>query len=146
MVETFAINACGPFVLVSKLLSLMKRHDDGPRFIVNVSAMEGKFYRFKMPTHPHTNMAKAALNMLTRTSSQNLATQHHIYMNSVDTGWITDENPVEKAKRVAEEQNFQPPIDHVEAMARILDPVMVGVNEGRFIFGKFLKDYAETEW
>jgi len=28
------------------------------KFIINVSAMEGQFYRFKTERHPHTNMAK----------------------------------------------------------------------------------------
>ena len=64
------------------------------KHIVNVSAVEGQFYRrFKTTRHPHTNMAKAALNMMTRTS----AADYHadgIHMNSVDTGWVTDEDPV----------------------------------------------------
>jgi len=83
--------------------------------------MEGKFYRFKGPQHPHTNMAKAALNMLTRTAAMSYALDR-IYMNSVDTGWIHDENPLEKVHEVAK-TNFQTPIDEIDAAARILDPV-----------------------
>lgn len=82
------------------------------KFIVNVSAMEGKFYRHKTPHHPHTNMAKAALNMMTRTCADDLA-RSNIYMSAVDTGWINDENPLEKANRVAKENNFQTPLDEV---------------------------------
>jgi NAD(P)-dependent dehydrogenase (short-subunit alcohol dehydrogenase family) len=111
--------------------------------------MEGKFYRYKMPNHPHTNMAKAALNMMTRTSAEDLAKQHRIFMNSVDTGWINDENPLEKASKIAKTNLFQTPIDEIDAAARILDPVFVGVDGGREgdkDFGKFLKDYRETEW
>ena len=117
-------------------------------------AMEGKFYRYKMPNHPHTNMAKAALNMLTRTSSEDLAQKSRIYMNSVDTGWINDENPLDKASKIAKTNHFQTPIDEVDAAARILDPVFVGINldatSGRDKivkdYGKFFKDYKETEW
>ena len=109
--EVFAINSIAPFVINSKLKPLMMRSsassegtDSGsslePRFIINVSAMEGKFYRFKSSNHPHTNMAKAALNMMTRTSAADYA-ESQIYMNAVDTGWINDENPLEKARGIA---------------------------------------------
>lgn len=67
--EVQVINSTAPFILCSQLKSLMEKSPEKPRFIVNVSAMEGQFYKkFKNTTHPHTNMAKAALNMMTRTS------------------------------------------------------------------------------
>ena len=91
-------------------------------------------------------MAKAALNMMTRTSAEDLAKTARIYMHSVDTGWINDENPLEKASATAENNNFQTPIDEIDAAARILDPVFMGVNEGQKTFGIFYKDYRETEW
>ena len=97
LAEVFAINTLAPFILNSRLQPLMMRVDDDKgRYVINVSAMEGKFYRHKGPEHPHTNMAKAALNMMTRTCASDLALKHNIYMNSVDTGWINDENPLEK--------------------------------------------------
>ena len=105
----------------------------------------GAPYRHKSANHPHTNMAKAALNMMTRTSAQGYA-EDNIFMNAVDTGWINDENPLEKAFEIATKSNFQTPIDEVDAAARILDPVMTGVSDGTLIYGKFLKDYAPTEW
>ena len=153
LAEVFAINAIAPFVLNSRLAPLMRRSIGKggkestrvPKFIVNVSAMEGKFYRVKSAYHPHTNMAKAALNMMTRTSAEDLS-KSGIFMTAVDTGWINDENPVEKAARYAETHNFQTPLDEVDAAARILDPVVVGLNEGKLLFGVFLKDYFETEW
>ena len=171
-----------------------------------VSAMEGKFYRHKTPNHPHTNMAKAALeattlcttpatlcippatlctppatlcippaalctplqpylshlqpylshlqpylsqaalNMMTRTSAAELAASHAIYMTAVDTGWINDENPREKAARTAELHDFQTPLDEVDAAARVLHPVFEGLTTGNPQFGVFFKDYQETEW
>ena len=102
--------------------------------------------RYKQPTHPHTNMAKAALNMMTRTSAPELASRLRIYMTAVDTGWINDENPRDKAARNAEENHFQTPIDEVDAAARVLHPVFDGLATGAPLFGVFLKDYAESEW
>jgi len=149
VMECMFINAIAPFVLNSRLKPLMSTplpHAD--RYIINVSAMEGKFYRYKMPNHPHTNMAKAALNMMTRTSAPDLAKNHGIYMNSVDTGWINDENPLEKANLIAKKNHFQTPIDEIDAAARIVDPIFSGINhpESPKEYGKFLKDYRETEW
>lgn len=157
IMECMFVNAIAPFVLNSRLKPLMEAPMDDPnrrdRYIINVSAMEGKFYRYKMPNHPHTNMAKAALNMLTRTSSEDLAHNSRIFMNSVDTGWINDENPLEKAAKIAETNIFQTPIDEIDAAARILDPVFVGLNldalsagEKKKDYGKFFKDYKESEW
>jgi NAD(P)-dependent dehydrogenase (short-subunit alcohol dehydrogenase family) len=159
LMECMFVNAIAPFVLNSRLKPLMEAPADDPsrpgRYIINVSAMEGKFYRYKMPNHPHTNMAKAALNMLTRTSSEDLAKRSRIYMNSVDTGWINDENPLEKAAKISKDNNFQTPIDEVDAAARILDPVFVGINADGATpgamkvvkdYGKFFKDYKESEW
>ena len=148
VVETMFINAISPFVLNSRLKPLMiAGGDDRPdRYIINVSAMEGKFYRYKTPNHPHTNMAKAALNMMTRTSAEDLAKNCRIFMNSVDTGWINDENPLEKASQTAKNNHFQTPIDEVDAAARILDPIFTGVSKGERQYGLFLKDYRESEW
>ncbi|SPQ93104.1 unnamed protein product (mitochondrion) [Plasmodiophora brassicae] len=146
LVEVFAVNVLSPFILNSRLkpLLLQKDRPDDMKFIVNVSAMEGKFYRFKGPEHVHTNMAKAALNMLTRTSAIDFA-RDRIYMNSVDTGWINDENPFEKCVANAE-RNWATPIDEVDAMARVLDPIINGFANGVVPFGKFFKDFNETEW
>jgi NAD(P)-dependent dehydrogenase (short-subunit alcohol dehydrogenase family) len=147
LLEVLTINTMAPFILNGHLKKLMctsacRKVD---RYIVNVSAMEGKFYRFKTPNHPHTNMAKAAINMMTRTSSSDYA-KSRIYMNAVDTGWINDENPLEKAQRVFKTHDFQTPIDEIDAAGRILDPVFSGILDGCREHGKFYKDYKETEW
>jgi NAD(P)-dependent dehydrogenase (short-subunit alcohol dehydrogenase family) len=143
--EVLAINTLAPFVLNGRLRCLLEASPAAARFVVNVSAMEGKFYRYKSANHPHTNMAKAALNMMTRTCAEELAA-NRIYMNSVDTGWINDEKPIELAAEHASRHHFQTPLDEVDAAARILDPVLSVVNGAPPVHGKFLKDYQPVEW
>jgi len=146
MIEVQLVNAIAPFVLNNKLVNLMKRDFTGQKHIVNVSAMEGKFYRFvKESRHPHTNMAKAALNMLTHTSAADLA-QFGIYTNAVDTGWVTDEDPVDLAQFKQEYHDFQPPLDIVDGAARVCDPFIDGALTGKHWNGKFLKDYFPIDW
>ncbi len=146
MLEVQLVNSVAPYVLCSRLLPIMKRDFTGQKHIVNVTAMEGKFYRFtKTDRHPHTNMAKAALNMLTHTSAGGLA-EFGIFMNAVDTGWVTDEDPALLAEQKTIVHDFQPPLDIVDGAARICDPFFDGIITGKHWTGKFLKDYFPTDW
>ncbi len=146
MLEVQLVNAVGPFVLINHLIHLMRKDYTGKKHIVNVSAMEGKFHRFhKEDRHPHTNMAKAALNMMTHTAALDFA-KDGIYINAVDTGWVTDEDPAELSQKKQDLHDFQPPLDIVDGAARVIDPLFDGINTGKHWCGKFLKDYFPIDW
>jgi NAD(P)-dependent dehydrogenase (short-subunit alcohol dehydrogenase family) len=146
MLEVHLINAVAPFILCARLKPLMLRHRTGEQHVVNVSAMEGVFSRgTKTDKHPHTNMAKAALNMMTLTSARDYI-KDGIHMNAVDTGWVTDEDPAVHATRKREELGFEPPLDIVDGAARICDPFFSGLLTGEHAWGKFLKDYKPSSW
>jgi NAD(P)-dependent dehydrogenase (short-subunit alcohol dehydrogenase family) len=144
MLEVQLCNVTAPFILVSRLRPSLRAAGARRKYIVNVSAMEGSFGRgYKGPGHPHTNMGKAALNMLTRTSARELF-DDGILMTSVDTGWITDERPHYTKVRLADE-GFHAPLDLVDGAARVYDPIVRG-ERGEDLFGCFLKDYEPTSW
>lgn len=146
MIEVQLVNSIAPFVLCNRMIEIMSKTNTGKKHIINVSAMEGKFHRFfKEDRHPHTNMAKAALNMLTHTAAGGLA-KDGIYINAVDTGWVTDEDPIDLARRKMELHDFQPPLDIVDGAARVMDPLIDGINTGKHWSGKFLKDYRPIDW
>jgi NAD(P)-dependent dehydrogenase (short-subunit alcohol dehydrogenase family)/predicted RNA-binding Zn-ribbon protein involved in translation (DUF1610 family) len=156
LLEVLLVNATAPFVMTARLKPLMLRSAapppgtatsaDAARHVVMVSAMEGQFYRaLKTDKHPHTNMAKAALNMLVRTSAPDLR-KDGIFLNAVDTGWVTDEDPAHIAARKIEEHAFSPPLDIVDGAARIVAPIFEGFQTGQHRAGHFYKDYRPAPW
>lgn len=145
LVEAHAVNCMAPFLLLTRLEPLLLRSPNPDRYVINVSAVEGQFANgYKSGKHPHTNMVKAALNMMTRTCAEAYARQG-IYLNSVDTGWHNNEaaHPVAQAM---EENGFRPPLDSLDGAARVLDPILQGIAGKDRAYGKFLKNYQETEW
>jgi len=145
LLEVQLCNVTAPFILISRLRPALAASPANRTYVVNVSAMEGQFSRgYKGPGHPHTNMAKAALNMLTRTSAQEMLDRDGILMTAVDTGWITDERPHPDKMRLADE-GFHAPLDLVDGAARVYDPIVRG-EQGEDLYGVFLKDYAPSPW
>ncbi len=145
LLEVHAVNSLVPFRLIQHLEPLMLASSRPDRYIVNVSAMEGQLNAtVKSHRHPHTNMAKAGMNMVTRTCAEDFATRG-IYINSVDTGWVTNEFPLARTAEMRDE-GFEPPLDEIDGAARVLDPVFQGAAGGNYLFGKFLKDYREVPW
>nr|WP_229898797.1 SDR family NAD(P)-dependent oxidoreductase [Streptomyces hiroshimensis] len=145
LLEVQLCNVTAPFVLVNRLRPTMAASPARRKYVVNVSAMEGVFSRgYKGAGHPHTNMAKAALNMLTRTSAEEMFQADNILMTSVDTGWITDERPHPDKVRLAE-AGFHAPLDLVDGAARVYDPIVRG-EQGEDLYGCFLKDYSAAGW
>ncbi|MFT4299931.1 MAG: SDR family NAD(P)-dependent oxidoreductase [Aeromicrobium sp.] len=145
LLEVQLCNSVAPFILVSRLRPAMAASRARRKYVVNVSAMEGQFgRRYKGAGHPHTNMAKAALNMLTRTSAEEMFEADRILMTAVDTGWITDERPYTTKVRLAAE-GFKAPLDLVDGAARVYDPIVCG-EAGQDLYGVFLKDYEPSPW
>ena len=145
LLEVQLCNVTAPFILVSRLRATMAAAASRRKYVVNVSAMEGQFGRgYKGPGHPHTNMAKAALNMLTRTSAREMLEEDGILMTAVDTGWITDERPHPDKMRL-HDAGFHAPLDLVDGAARVYDPMVRG-EAGEDLFGVFLKDYRPHPW
>jgi len=144
MVEVQVVNLMAPFLITSRLEANLARSPHPDRYVINVAALEGQFDRpNKSDRHPHTNMAKAALNMLTRTSAQDLL-RSGIHMVSVDPGWMSHEGPAE-VQREAELRGFHPPLEAIDCAARLLDPIVRGLR-GEPVQGVLLKDFREVPW
>lgn len=137
VVEVQVVNAIAPALIVNGLLENLRRSEFPKRFIINVSALEGQFNRTKASRHPHTNMAKAGLNMMTRTSAEPLA-RDGIFMVSVDPGWISREGA-----HVPEDAEV--PLSPEDAAARVLQPIAAGL-AGAPVVGVLLKDFHEVPW
>jgi NAD(P)-dependent dehydrogenase (short-subunit alcohol dehydrogenase family) len=144
LLEVHIINAIAPFVINSRLKSLMMNSEFESRHIINVSSVEGRFQDEKPWRHPHTNMAKASLHMMTRTCAKDYA-KSGIYMNCVDPGWISFQHPTHQVEEMRSRGDL-PLYDEIDAAARILDPICTSLNQGSNRFGKLYKDYLEVSW
>lgn len=142
MLEVQLINVTAPFLINTKLKDTMMRSPNHNRFIVNVSAAEGKFHmKRKGGYHVHTNMAKASLNMMTLTMSKEYK-KHRIFITSVDPGWVSNQFP----EQIQAHREINLPLDFNDAAARICDPIYEGKDAERPLTGVFLKDYKQVEW
>jgi len=150
LLQTLAANTAAPFIMCSRLACRLSPPEENGSYghIINVSAMEGKFAaKFKSTGHPHTNMAKAGLNMLTHTSAPDLF-HRRILMNCVDTGWVTDMAPGGVGRVASTQDTFVgPPLDEVDGAARVLDPIFRHINDPAWLVrGKFFKNYYVSAW
>ncbi|TPG32934.1 SDR family NAD(P)-dependent oxidoreductase [Flavobacterium pectinovorum] len=144
LVEVNLINQIAPYFLIKELKPLFLNSGFEERFIVNVTSSEGIFsYTNKTVFHPHTNMTKAALNMMTLTSAREFAVDS-IFMTSVDVGWIST-GAKESLRKKQFEEGYIPPLDSVDGASRIFDPIVQGIN-GKSIFGVLLKNYKVSQW
>jgi NAD(P)-dependent dehydrogenase (short-subunit alcohol dehydrogenase family) len=144
LIEVNLINQIAPYFLIKELKPLFENSDFKEKFIVNVTSSEGIFsYANKTIFHPHTNMTKAALNMLTLTSAKEFA-DRNIYMTSVDVGWIST-GAKESLRKKQFEDGYIPPLDSVDGASRIFDPILQGI-KGNVLFGVLLKNYKIAAW
>ena len=144
LVEVNLINQMAPYFLIKELKPLFLNSEFEQRFIVNVTSSEGIFsYSNKTIFHPHTNMTKAALNMMTLTSAREFAADS-IFMTSVDVGWIST-GAKESLRKKQFEEGYIPPLDAVDGASRIFDPIVQGI-KGKSIFGVLLKNYRISPW
>lgn len=146
LLEVLYINAIAPFILCTGLHAAMtKKPGERPSFIVNVTAMEGNFHDpEKNHRHPHTNMAKAALNMMTRTTAIQLQADR-IFMNAVDPGWITNERP-HPLRAPAGSHPDRMPLDEVDGAARVCDPIFRSLVTGEPVAGRLFKNFEPYPW
>ena len=148
--EVQIINAWTPYYLCAKLKPMMMKSPFEDKYIVNVTAVEGIFNHFKRTTHVHTNMAKAALNMLTRTCGKYLE-KDKIYMTCVDTGWVSHMNEMNKViegkdKDYSENEMASVPLDELDGAMRVLHPIIEGIKNKNYMYGILLKDYVKSKW
>ena len=148
--EVQIINTWTPYYLCVKLKPLMMQSPFPDKYIVNVTSVEGIFNHYKRSSHVHTNMAKAALNMFTRTCGSYLK-DIGIYMTCVDTGWVSPMNEMngllDKDKKNSYENEFMNvPLDELDGAMRVLHPIIEGIKNKNYLFGILLKDYVKSPW
>lgn len=159
VISAHSVNTFVPLILIRELLPLMGTSRPHPvandrltkplAHIINVSAREGVFEsaptnRHKNGYHVHTNLTKAALNMLTETEAAAAWRDRKVAMNSVDPGYLS------AAKEVIENRKRNGgwdgcPIGWDDGAARVLWSVAVGESGKGAVWGRFLKDFKKGE-
>lgn len=146
LLEVNLINQIAPYFLIKELTPLLRKSNFTKKFIINVTSSEGIFnYNNKTKYHPHTNMTKAALNMMTRTSGKQYADEYNIFMYAVDVGWIST-GAKEKLRKRQFEKAYIPPLDSVDGASRILHPIIKGLKEKVILAGTLLKNFKIENW
>jgi len=144
LLEVNLINQIAPFLLIQQFKKDMARTGDDVSHVINVTSTEGLFnHANKTSYHPHTNMTKASLNMITRTSAEEFF-KSNILMNSVDVGWIST-GACENLRQQQFEKAYIPPLDSVDGASRALDPIYRAL-EGNKEYGRLFKDFKVHEW
>jgi NAD(P)-dependent dehydrogenase (short-subunit alcohol dehydrogenase family) len=137
ILEVQMINNISPTLLMSQLMNKMSTQqysgeNDSYSYVINVTSDEGQFSSsVKSLYHSHTNISKAALNMLTK-STATLYAQKGILVNSVDPGWISSSIVTFK----------KPALTCEDGAARILFPIFTNCQK----YGKLFKNYHEVDW
>lgn len=143
IISAFSVNSFVPLILCRELLPLMGNEMSiGTTtvrplgYIINVSSREGIFEdgKGKREYHVHTNMSKAAINMITETEA-GAAWKRRVAMNSVDPGYMS------AAPEFQSEGGC--PIGFEDGAARIMWPIAIGEQkDGMIIRGRFLKHFG----
>ncbi|MFK7948283.1 MAG: SDR family NAD(P)-dependent oxidoreductase [Saprospiraceae bacterium] len=146
LIEVNLINQIAPYILIKELLPLIKASSNQFKFIVNVTSTEGIFNHSNKSTyHPHTNMTKAALNMMTHTSARDFK-KYNISMNSVDVGWIST-GAIEPLRKKQFEEGYVPPLDSVDGASRIFHPIIDTLKNNKIsLTGYLLKNFRVKPW
>jgi len=142
--EVLAVNLVVPYLLTSRWLPLLRRAPSA--FVIFVTSQEGSFSSgsgFKNSAHPHTNVAKAGLNMLARTIASDLR-RDAIFVSAADPGWVSWMQP--GSSQAAE----RAPLSEEDGAARCLDPVFSGLkavkNRRCPPSGVLFKDFRVAPW
>jgi len=159
VISAHAVNTFVPLILCRELLPLMgsstpsaptsipgapETERTRPQaYIINVSSREGIFEdrtdsTAKQGTHVHTNMSKAALNMITETEAATAWKTRQVAMNTVDPGYMS------AAPEYEDVFGGVRPIGWEDGAGRVLWPVAVG-EKGQAVWGRFLKHYGAVK-
>ncbi|KAJ5316841.1 hypothetical protein PENANT_c016G00047 [Penicillium antarcticum] len=147
LISAHSVNAFVPLILCRELLPVMgilpPKTSSCSRpipagYIINVSSREGiledtTISQSKAGHHVHTNMSKAAINMITETEAQAAWKERRVAMNSVDPGYMSAAPECVPADGC--------PIGFEDGAGRVLWPVAAGEIEGEVAWGRFLKHF-----